>query len=339
MKRTAATAVNRLGFFDAYAFLKRMYVGSQVVIMMYHRVSPYDEGWSLRPLNPRIFEEQIRYFSRSYAILSLDELARYLRRGESPPKKAVVITFDDGYRDNYLHAFPILRKYRAPATIFLITGHIGGGELFWFDKVRYIVHHTDVKRLELEELGSYRLESASERAVEGATIVEKLIGLPYDRKNFLIRKLFDISGVEVPADLANQLILSWQEVLEMSRAGIQFGAHSVTHPALDKLPTARAEWEISQSKRDIERRLGVEVTSFAYPNGSFHRQIVKCVKNSGFSCAVSGDPMWITPGADPYRLNRVGVAEDPDRTKVSFCGLWGDLQRILGRKNGDWDRC
>jgi len=326
MKTTAAAIANRLGLIDSYAFFRRKLTKSQVAILMYHRISSSKDNWSLKPLSPQIFEQQIGYFCRRYKILSLDELAQYIHQGESLPEKAVVITFDDGYKDNYLHAFPVLEKYKVPATIFLTTGHIGSGNLFWLDKVRYIIQHTTINRINLNELVNYSLESEADKHRSSFAIANSLNKLPENNKNLLIEKLLSVSNVDIPADLGRELVLSWDEVREMSNNGIIFGAHTVNHPVLTNMPLEQAKWEISQSKKDIEENLGKRVTAFAYPNGDFNPEIVKFIKESGFTCAVSVLPGKLLSAKDsPYELGRIQAFEDFNKFKVALCGLLGDL--------------
>ncbi|HDN74422.1 MAG TPA: polysaccharide deacetylase family protein, partial [Archaeoglobus sp.] len=230
------------------------------------------------------------YFYRNFKILSLNELVQYIRQGKPLPKRVVIITFDDGYRDIYLHAYPILRKYHIPATIFLTTGLIGTGNLFWWDKVAYVIQHTIATQLSLDELGSYSLHSKSARFHASLAITEGLRKLPNERRVSLVEKLLSTTGVDIPEDLGKKLILSWDEVKEMSNGGIEFGAHSVTHPVLTNMPLEEAKWEIVQSKKDIERKIGKEVTAFSYPNGNFSPKIIEIVQESGFDCAVSTLP-------------------------------------------------
>jgi len=329
-KILVAAAANRLHVPDAYAFLKRKHIGSQVVIAMYHSVSVRKDGWcEAYTLSPESFESQIRYFCENFEILSLDQLCENLRQSRTLPKKAVAITFDDGYRDNYVNAFPILRKYGVPATFFLTTGHIGVSKLFWWERVGYLVQHTGAARLNLEELGRYALESAFDRRRACLMITEKLKHFPEEKKNDLMEKLADICGVDIPADLANQLTLSWEEAEEMSQHGAQFGAHSVTHPILTNLPLNQAKWEMFQSKEDIEKKLRKRVDFFSYPNGLFNSDLAEMAHRNGFVGAVTADPSWITPRTDVYRLGRIAMMVGPNASTTMLCGLWGDLRAAL----------
>jgi len=329
----AAVIANRSGLLDSYALLRRKLTKSQVAILMYHRVCPDRDGWSLNELlSPREFEKQIEYFCRNYEPLPLDHLVSYICQEKTLPEKAVVITLDDGYKDNYLYAYPVLKKYRIPATIFLAAGYIGKDRLFWWDEVSYIIHNTTATQLELDELGSYSLRPLN-RCRAGLVILEKLKDLPDGRKNVLIEKLIGICRVSIPPGLGQEFILSWDEVREMSDDGIAFGAHTVNHPSLTNMPFQQAKWEITQSKKDIEERLGKQVTAFSYPHGTFSPEIVKLAQESGCTCAVSLSPCKLISHTDsPYELSRIVGFENFHESKVMLCGLWGDLQGILGRR-------
>lgn len=330
VKGFVAGAANHLGFLDVYASLRRKLTKSQVAILMYHRVSPKQDNWSFEPINPQSFERQMQYFCRSCEILSLDKLAQYIQQGKSLPEKAVVITFDDGYKDNYLYAYPILKKYHVPATIFLATGHIGTSKLFWWDKVSYAIQHTRVEELGLNELGSHSLRSELDKSRVNSIVTERLKKSSDGEKNLLIEKLLQISGVDISADLGKELILSWDEVKEMSNGGIAFGAHSVSHPVLVNMPLEQAKWEIIQSKKDVEEKLAQPVTAFSYPNGDFNAELVNFIKESGFTCAVAVSPCKLITSRDNlYQLSRIAAMEDFNKFKVMFCGLWGDLKSIL----------
>lgn len=327
MKGLVVSVANHLGIFDTYAFIRRRLMKSQVAILMYHRISPKRERPYLNVISVKSFRRQIEYIFRNYEILSLDELVEYILSEKPLPKKAVVITFDDGYKDNYLYAYPILQKYHIPATIFLVTGHIGTDKLFWWDKIGYILYHTSVNQLDLEGLGSYSLESEPDKARAKSIITEELKKLPDKRKNSLVEKLLDVCQMEIPRNLGRRLILSWEEVREMSDEKLTFGAHSVNHPVLTKMPIDQAKNEIVRSKKAIEERLGKEVRAFCYPDGKFNPEIVELVKKSGFNSAVSIlTGRLISLKDSVYQLNRIRAREDFNKFKGLLCGLRGDLQ-------------
>jgi peptidoglycan/xylan/chitin deacetylase (PgdA/CDA1 family) len=332
IKRLLASSANHFRIFDAYASIRTRLTKSWVAILLYHRVSIKEDKWSFEPLSPEIFERQMEYLSRNFKIVSLDKLVEHIWSEKSFPEKAVVITFDGSYKDNYLYAYPILQKYHVPATIFLTTGYIDSSELFWWDKVGYAVEHTSVKQLNLDELGSYSLQSELDKSRAKSIITERLKKLSEDRKNFLIEKMLHLCHVKIPCDLGKKLILSWKEVREMDKGGIAFGSHSVTHPIMVNMPFESVKNEIIQSKKDIEERLGKEVTAFSYPDGDFNAKIVELVRKSGFTCAVSVSPQkLISPKDSVYQLNRIVAVEDFNKFKAVLCGVWGDLVKIKNR--------
>ncbi len=325
-----ASVANRIGFLEAYSSVRSRLVKSQAAILIYHRVCPKVDNWSLGSLSPANFEMQMKYFAQNYELLSLDNLVQFIKSGEPFPKNAIVVTFDDGYKDNYLYAYPILRKYKIPATIFLTTGYIGASELFWWDKVAYIIeNNTSIKKLNLNGLGSYSLQSELEKTKVKSIICEKLKKMPDNQRISIIQKLINICKVEIPPDLGEKYFLSWSEIKEMDNAGITFGAHSVNHPILINMPLELAKNEIIQSKKDIEEKLGKQITAFSYPNGNFNAEVVELVRKSGFVCAVSVHPgmppKLVSPKDSVYNLSRIGTYEDMNRTKILLCGLSGDL--------------
>ncbi len=329
VKALLAAVIDKPRFLDAYGYVRREITKSQVAILMYHRVSPKIDPWSLRPLSPQSFETQMRYFSLNYEIISLKLLIEYIVQGEPFPKKAVVITFDDGYKDNYRYAYPILRKYNIPATIFLTTGHIGTGNLFWWDKVSYIVQHTSLDELNLGEYGSFSLRSKKEKYRTKSKLIEGLKKLSKEEKDLFINNLLIITGEAIPDDLGGELILSWDEIKEMSCDGISFGAHTVNHPILTTLPFDQAKMEIIQSKMDIEKNIGHRVNAFSYPHGDFSPDIAELVRTSGFESAVSISPSClISPNDSLYELSRIGIEEEFSKSKVMLSGLWGDMKSI-----------
>lgn len=215
----------------------------KALIICYHCINdrPYSR---LRPTTVADFENQMRYLSKTYNPVSLERIARDLpkQNGASLPSRAIAVTFDDGYRDNYEHAYPILKKYDIPATIFLTASFVGTGEIPAWDKGYY----TDEK----------------------------------------------------------SLMLSWEQVREMSNGGISFGAHTLTHPLLTRIPRKQAEEEICLSKVIIEQHLGRPVATFAYPSGDYDSYTKKITREAGYSAAVSTLPGYNTAHDDLHALKR-----------------------------------
>ena len=334
-KRTAGV-FGRIGFFSAYGSIRSRLCECQAVIISYHRIdSAAHYPWSITPVSPDVFDLEMRYLREKCHVLSLDELAYSLENSSELPKNAAVITIDDGYKDIYLHAYPFLKKYGLPATVFLATGSIDTATPFWPDRVGYALWNTGLDMLDLDEMGVWRLPSGGERSTSIGNILARLKLFPRQKRDELIERLVARAGVEIPSTLGRELVLSWDEIREMSRGGISFGAHTVNHPILSRETLETARKEILDSKRRIEHETGHEVSTFCYPNGEsgdYNADIERILKTNGFNCAVTLVPSGFVSAETPlFRLLRVTGASDFATFKALTSGFYLDLAAVLGR--------
>jgi len=279
------------------------------LILCYHRVN--DEVHScLQPTKVAAFEKQMRYLSKVYHPVPLEKVVHHLREGTPPPPKSIALTFYDGYRDNYENAYPILKKYGIPATIFLTTGYIGTGEIPWWERVYQCLNQVETGGFTLEKLEPLPLQAPFDKK-SIHRLIRRLKQFDEDEKNRAIADI--ISQCEKQVDLPSEgaglsrlsastsqqaLMLSWEEVREMRNNGISFGAHTLTHPLLTHVPPEQARKEIDLSKNSIEEQIGEGVLVFAYPGGDFDASIARMVQDAGYSAAVS-----MNPGRNRLRTN------------------------------------
>lgn len=325
--------MGKIRFFDFYGSLRSKITNSQTIILNYHRIGPMNDNWIIKPLHHKIFEKQVEYLSKNYEIISLKSLSEMLING-NVPKKAVVITFDDGYKDNYEYAYPVLKKYDIPATIFLTTGPIEQKKLYWWDEINYALFNTDLKSMDITNIGTFKLISEIDKSKAAYNIVEKLKTIQNDKKMSITENIINLSGVNIPEKLGKKHILSWNEIKKMDKNGIDFGAHTVNHPILTNITLDEAKWEIEGSKYLIEETLERKINSFAYPNGKnndFNEDILSLVKKSGFNCSVSFLPGLIKNSVkELYQLNRSsGEFDDFNSLKANLCGLSGDKFKFI----------
>jgi peptidoglycan/xylan/chitin deacetylase (PgdA/CDA1 family) len=319
------TFAQRTGFLPAYSFLRRTFSGSQIAIMMYHRVSSIENNYLMSSLPTVTFERQIKYLKENFQLISLDKLSELLKGPEKLPRKAAAITFDDGYKDNFVYAYPILKKYNAPATIFLSTGYIDTDKLFWWDLSNYLVANSLSKRITLKGAGTFQLNSESEKHKTKMQIRKILKRLSEKEKCATISELSKVTGVGAPSGLGKDAILSWAEIKQMASAEITFGAHTVNHPILTNVDKEVCQYEIIQSKRDIEEKLGKPVTSFSYPDGAFNVEIRDIVKKAGFACATITNHFGLVDrGSNIFSLRRIAAFEDFNVFKGMLSGVAGD---------------
>jgi peptidoglycan/xylan/chitin deacetylase (PgdA/CDA1 family) len=289
------------------------------LILGYHRIAdePFDPYQVC--VKPEYFREQMEVLRLYCSPLSLSELVQSLKKNDLP-RKAVVITFDDGYADNLYVAKPILEKHNLPATVFVATGYIGG--MFWWDELAGMMQSTQdlTKGFNLSVNGrTFRWKpgnSKGEQKREGTfPYLENLLQSLYaflmdlateDRQ----KALSQISSLAVTGSNFGQLprSLSVDELAQVAEAELlEVGAHTVSHPKLVDLPENDQRFEIQQSKKYLEEILNRPVTHFSYPNGSFSDTTEAIVKISRYqsACASTNDVVW--RGSDAFRLPRFWV--------------------------------
>src|SRR5262245_4880809 len=202
-------------------------------ILGYHKVSPEAHPF-FEPVHPEIFEQQMQFLKSCYTVMNLQELIARSLRGELP-ERAVVITFDDGYRDNYDYAFPILKKYGFPATIFVATGAIGTGNLIWHDRVFDAFRFATVSRARLKDasLPELILDSNEAKNRSLQLVLIKAKGLYGEQRRIFIDDIECNLRPNLTADQQNRM-LTWNQIREMHDAGIEFGSHTVSHTILSR---------------------------------------------------------------------------------------------------------
>jgi peptidoglycan/xylan/chitin deacetylase (PgdA/CDA1 family) len=302
-----------------FGALKSFRLREKAFVLMYHRtLSPDDVYRSfLQPgmyVTTASFERQIAFLKGRYRLLSLEGLVRKIEKGEDVGG-CCSITFDDGWGDNYSNAFPILKKYEVPATIFLATSFIGTDRLFWSEELAGCFPGKPLAGEELgkvyasvgklwRQMGEFKSESRESqlnRAIEilkWYTSAEREAVLDFFRKKGLPRN-------------PRRQMMTWDEAKVMAASGlVSFGAHSVGHELLDQMPSAEARREILQSREDIRRHLGVTVASFAYPNGNYNDIIIDVLRDIGFTSAVTTRKGFFSRHTPLFEIPRIGIHED-----------------------------
>ena len=243
-----------------------------LTVINYHRIEdPGRPGFdSFLPnvsAHPDQFDQQLAYLRQWFHVISINELIDWLAGAGKLPSHAALITFDDGYLDNYIHAFPVLRRHQLPALIFLTTGHIGTDLPFYWDLAAYCFHHTLKESLRFPDGSEQQWRSSRHLESLSKDWVEDLKRLPESEKQTRVERLPEELGVSIPKGHFRELMLNWDMVREMKKSGISFGGHTISHPILTRIPLHEARREITGCKQRIEEELGEQVSSFAYPNG------------------------------------------------------------------------
>lgn len=279
----------RIGVLSALGRVHR----NSLTVLNYHRVEDHSKpGFDTYRSNvsatPELFAAQMEYVKQHYNVITCDHLVAWLERQVKLPPYPVLITFDDGYKDNLIHAYPILKQHGFSAVIFLATAYIGRSIPFYWDYVAYCFYHTqkDSTQLTPHTFISWCDNASRDRAISRWISLVKQ--LPEEEKQERIHALSAEFNLSIPEGVFAGLSLTWDQVREMHGSGVEFGAHTVNHPILTRIPLSKVAVELADSKSKVETELGRPVVSFAYPNGQaadFSPSIVELVRKTGFNLA------------------------------------------------------
>jgi len=319
MKGTILNLLRITGAFAPFRWAHR----HQALVITYHRFSECEGG---APISARAFAEQVRYLAAHYTLVPLSRLAGCLRKREIPPRLAA-ITIDDGYRDAYEIAFPILRKHCAPATVFVVTEFVEGTTWLWTDKPRYLTASAAAQSVDIgigDRNLRLELNGAASRAVAAGLINAALKPLSEEARDSLIERLAFELGVKLPErPPAEYGAINWRQAREMADAGSEIGSHTLTHPILTGLGDARLREEIAQSRDRIQNAIGRKVETFCYPNGDYDLRTQREVALAGYHLAVTTDFGLNNGRNDPLALRRIHGEYDLARFVKNTSGFAG----------------
>src|SRR5262245_41967401 len=277
----------------------------QALICAYHRFSGRAGG---APISARAFAEQVKYLSAHYTLVPLSQLAEFMRRRELPPNLAA-ITIDDGYRDAYEIAFPILREHRAPATVFVVSEFVEGTTWLWTDKPRYLMTLAEPRSFDFEIGGEklrLELNGDASRAAAAHAVNSALKPLAEETRDDAIDRLaFDLRVKPPERPPLEYGAIDWRQAREMADAGVEIGSHTLTHPILTGLSDERLREEVGRSRDRIQYALGRKVMTFCYPNGDYDSRAQREVARAGYQCAVTTEVGLNDGRNDPLALRRV----------------------------------
>ncbi len=320
-----ASLSRRVHFPAGYLGLRHPFCGSvQTVILYYHRVIPaatIHEVCSLPQIVISLedFEAQLDFLADQYAILSLDEFETIRRERRAMPLKTAVITFDDGWEDNYTHAFPVLKRRGIPATIFLSTDYIGTGRAFWQEQLLHLIKvwRHRMQSGEIQPADARQLPPSLTPALlspdagrEALRLIESLKSADDALRTQWLQVL---SGAlrHPPFPFQTNGFMNWKQVREMHSAGIEFGSHAQTHRLLTGLSPQDIAREVRESREQMEVALNARVTAFSYPNGNYDAGTLAEVKAAGYRLATTTRKGINTARTNPFELRRMNVHSGP----------------------------
>jgi len=261
----------------------------KLLILTYHKVCLPSRSDGYLGIPEDAFEQHVRFIKDNFKTVSMQDGLKALHEGDSSDIYAT-INFDDGYMDNYLYAYPVLKKYKVPATVFLTTDFVGKEHIFWWDKVFKIIPSSDtndIDKTQAAERINFSLRTKSESEIQA--VIQKL------------EERFQPQGKIEPV-----LMLGWKEIKEMKTNGIDFGAHTKTHRNLCMLNDDEVLEELIGSKKEIEEKIGDEIKGFSYPFGIFDERVKGLVRKAGFEYARSTLKGFNHKNVDRFLLASIG---------------------------------
>ena len=268
---------------------------------MYHRVLPPDrqaQSFSAAAIvvTPKTFDRHLRFFRKYFRPLSATELLAYLRTGRALPSRSCLITFDDGWRDNFQHAAPLLRQHGFPSLIFVATDHVGLQGGFWQERLARLIYlghkHRRLQDPVFQQLDVANIELLSEAEARPAirVVIDEIKKNRLRDATRITEELEKALAEHLPSDERHQTgedrFLTWNQIRELQETSmVEFGSHGCSHTPLTSLPVESATEELRQSKAILEATLNRKVSCFAYPNGDCNENVETLVRAAGYQIA------------------------------------------------------
>jgi len=279
-------------------------------ILAYHRVCKTKGTGTIDCPNisatPEGFARQMRHVAKHYRGVAMPEVLDAIKRNVPLPKQSVLITFDDAYTDFAEIAWPILKQFRLPATLFVPTAYPDHPELtFWWDRLYQAFANTTRTVLRESPLGSLPLAKPDQRRRSLLALMKYVPTRPYDAAMRLVDAVC-VQLVEQPTSGA--ALLSWNQLRQLAKDGVTLGSHTRTHPILTQISTIQIREEIKRSQQDLKREIGFAWPIFCYPNGDHNDIATKILRAEGISLAFT-----VLPGenrldsTDLLRLGRTCI--------------------------------
>ncbi|HEX9991109.1 MAG TPA: polysaccharide deacetylase family protein [Chloroflexia bacterium] len=296
---------------------------SRVTVLAYHRVAApgnSDLSPALIDAYPAEFEAQMRYVAARYNVVSSWDLVRALREGYTLPSRALIITFDDGYRCFAEVAMPVLRRLGLPVTLFVPTGFPGApGKLFWWDTLHRALKRTGKAQIEVAGVGIVSTRTSKERYAAYGRLVPYIERIREQEAAKLLDHI--VEQCEVEPNVTPHM-LSWEEIVALESEGVNVGPHTQSHIILAQASRERIQAEVAGSWADLQAKIERPLPIFCYPNGKPHainhvvRQTVRETGMAGAYTMVAG--LNVVGRTDPYLLYRVGTEAGHSLRRFAF---------------------
>lgn len=269
----------------------------KIPILAYHRVYDIDNedlfnhDLGLISASCDQFEWQVKYLKKYYTPITFHELDEIKKSKTKLPKNPVIITFDDGFIDNYINAYRILKENSMNAVFYVSTDYIGSSRLYWFDNIVHQIKCTEKNEITLNTINKVlNVSTEKDKNLSIDTVLGQAKIISDSERVKLVDELSIECAVNCRDNKSDHYPMSWSQVREISDNGCEIGSHSETHPILSKVSAVQLDAEIKGSKESIESYIDKPVISIAYPVGgksAFNSDVINNVKQSGYKYGCS----------------------------------------------------
>jgi peptidoglycan/xylan/chitin deacetylase (PgdA/CDA1 family) len=306
-----------------------------LIVLTYHRIG-YAQDAAFDPdvysATPEQFEDHVTYLRARFPVLRLGDAVDWMTGGCRRAEAAILLTFDDGYIDNYEIAAPILRKHGVPATFFLPTAFIGTPRIPWWDELAWYVRNSmkEVISVTHPRVQRFAVDGANRWASLGALLRLYKSPLTADPQR-LLAQVAESSGAPPPPH--RRMFMNWAEARELAAHGIDFGSHSHSHEILSRLTRDEQEREMRQSRDLLEQHLGVCVDTMAYPVGgrdAYNSDSFAALEAAGYAAAFSHDKSDVNRPGEVFRYNILRLSVGLD-TPLQLMALRVGTAAVAGR--------
>ncbi len=304
-------AVNSMGIEKLFSTLS----SHSTLILMYHGVVKHqDLSLSVNHISVSDFEKHLEYFSRNFKIISLEEAFDNYRSGKATKRKSLVITFDDGYENNYLNAYPLLKKYNFPATIFVTSQCLLNPErLLWYDQLDLCKSVINYEKFSKREIQLSSQDENGTLKIRDIHALRRLMKSVNAKDKELI--LSNVINKDEAKDIINKTdpeyyrLLKKDQIREMADSGlIEIGSHTVFHPNLDTLQTKDLEFELNESKKILQLASAKKINSIAFPDGAYNQDVKRMAEKAGYQNLLAAEYKIQEDKADKGILPRLSIS-------------------------------
>lgn len=312
-------------------------------IVLYHGIAPSIANYGIynyrkKFILPGSFRAHLSWFQSHFEIIPLSTLIERFLKGAKSPRRYLAITFDDGYENVYRYAFPLLKEFGMPATIFITTDLVEKRSPLWVDRLEYTLGHTELQKVEVTLGGyqrSFRLENLQERMDADTYLRNNFKKIPDSERRTLLEKIESHCGATLASTFETSPYrgLTWDQILTMKEDKIKFAPHTMSHPILTHMPLEQAEEEIVESYRLLKKRAGDSLPIFAYPNGQsedLSDEIATVLRRHEFQAALTTIPGTVNQMSKSFALPRFSLdgSDDLRLLRLTISGIRKKMQDI-----------